>query len=298
MDSNQKYPIDTIMRLAGVHGVWMIDPDWGISQLNYYSTLFKSFDTKADMIAFLKEVKKESQAITLVDIKSSDVMQVEGVGRVGEMAIGRSIANIRLSGPMFLEDDLCHYGMNTFAQTLRSLDSINQIKGVVISVNSGGGESLAGQKVYSAVKEFSKPIVAHVEMAGSAAYFSILAADRIIGEGPLSTAGSIGVLASMDKKFVKFVSENYEDIYSDLSPGKNKWWRDYMDGDTTQIRKEINAAAQQFHNLVLNHRPLGYGKKETLEGGMFLGVDAKKRGLLDSIGTFKDAVNQLKKIIN
>lgn len=290
-------PVTASLNYAGVRGIWMIDPDWGMQQLRQFVALNTTLNTRGDLLDYFKDSKKDSLRLSLIDPKSQNIVTLSEVNQAGDYATTNAIAHIRLSGAMFLEDGLCHYGMNTFAQNLRMLGSLKGIKGVVLSVNSGGGEALAGQKLHSAVMEFGKPLVAHVEMAGSAAYMGILGADRIIGEGTMSSAGSIGALASINKESVKFLAENYEDIYSDLSPGKNKSFRDYMDGDISGIKEMLNRSAADFQAKVRQSRPIGYKEKETLEGGMFYGLDAKKRGLIDQIGGFSFAVSQLNKLI-
>lgn len=294
---NNIHPVINFLNYAGIKGTWMIDFDWGMSQLHQFVALNSTLDQKGDLLAYFNEFKKNSLRSALIDIKTNSMAVLSDVDEAQEYTVDNAIAHIRLSGPMFLEDGLCHYGMNTFSSNLRILSSMRSIKGVILSVNSGGGEVLAAQKLYTAVSEFSKPIIAHVEMAASAAYMGILGADRIIGEGTISSAGSIGAMASIHKEWVKTIAENYDDIYSDLSPGKNKDIREYIDGDDSMIKEELNTLAADFQSKAKHHRPIGFKEKETLEGGMFIGLDAKKRGLLDSIGGFDFTVKQLIKLI-
>ncbi|MBK9258168.1 MAG: hypothetical protein IPM42_22235 [Saprospiraceae bacterium] len=47
------------------------------------------------------------------------------------------------------------------------------IEGAILEVNSGGGEAMAGQIMFNAIRDFKKPVVAYVHNAGSAAYMAI-----------------------------------------------------------------------------------------------------------------------------
>ena len=64
------------------------------------------------------------------------------------------------------------------------------------------------------------------------------------------------------------------------------------EGDESQ---QAEASASLFRSEVQKYRKLNSAmKKETLQGGMFYARDAKKRGIVDSIGTMKNAIKRAK----
>lgn len=205
-----------------------------------------------------------------------------------------SIVKLFLNDYMSVEGGLCQMGVQELANNLLFYKDNPNIEGAILEVNSGGGEAMAGQIMYNAIKDFKKPVVAYVHMAGSAAYLAISGVKEIITSGELSRVGSIGALVSLDKKFVSAYKERFEDIYSDLSSDKNSGFRAYMEtGDPSGIKSMLNESVTAFHTIVESNRNIKK-KDETLRGGMFQARDAKNRGLIDMIGTEELAVKRLK----
>ncbi|HLS53256.1 MAG TPA: S49 family peptidase [Tissierellaceae bacterium] len=207
------------------------------------------------------------------------------------------IAVVKLSGAMLLDDGLCHTGIGTFCSRLRALDELKSIKGILVEVDSGGGESQAGQLLYSTMKDLKKKTGAIVHTAASAAYMGILPADFIMAVGELSLTGSIGALYSIDKEILRMLKEDYLTVYSDLSPQKNIETRELLEDVDIGIKSLLNDTVEIFHDMVLNTRALTYKKKDTLEGGVFRSREAKKRGLIDHIGSYNKALTLMNKII-
>jgi ClpP class serine protease len=97
----------------------------------------------------------------------------------------------------------------------------------------------------------------------------------------------------VDKEIAKWYSENVDDIYSEVSQDKNAEWRAYLKGDTKPLQTIVTQNAKLFQQEVTKYRPLNYDKETTLRGGMFFAQDAKKRGLIDGVGTLGYAMSRL-----
>jgi ClpP class serine protease len=208
-----------------------------------------------------------------------------------------SIIKLHLNDYMSVNGDLCTMGVKQLADNLLFYKNNPNVIGAIFEVNSGGGEAMAGQILYNAILDFKKPVISLVNTAASAAYLGILSSKEIIASGELSRVGSIGAFISLDKKLVSQLKDRFEDIYSDLSSGKNAAIRTYLEtGDTSIFKAELNTTVQAFHNLVLANRNVKK-KAETLEGGMFLASEGKARGLVDLIGTESLAIKRLKTYI-
>ena len=259
---------------------FLIDLDWGLSKLSEIET--------ASEMGGLENMKEQTQSIDIFSKRGEYLGKYSNSNSAG-------IAHVRMSGVMTVEDGLCHYGMNSMEKTLRSLYANPDIKGILLSVNSGGGYATAGAVLYNAVKDKNKPLVVHTPFLASAAVMGTLAADEIVAMSDMSTIGSVGVMMTMPKWYVEYSAENELDIYSDKSPGKNKAWRMLKEGDVSEFKKELTSMDDQFMKLVQKHRPIT--GDDTLDGSTFNAREAKKRGLIDSVGTFNYAIGRLNKYI-
>lgn len=205
-----------------------------------------------------------------------------------------TIVKLFLNDYMSVQGGLCQMGVQELANNLLFYRDNPNIEGAILEVNSGGGEAMAGQIMYNAIRDFKKPVVAYVHTAGSAAYMAISGVKEIIASGELSRLGSIGAFVSLDKKFLQAYKERFDDIYSDLSSDKNSGVRSYIEtGDSTGIKAMLNESVLAFQSMVETNRPIKK-KEETLRGGMFQGKDAKNRGLADMLGSEELAIKRLR----
>lgn len=222
------------------------------------------------------------------DTINADFTQENIAARPGQFA------HLHLKGAMRMDGGISGGGVMSLVEDMRAANASPNISGILLEVNSGGGEVGAGNAVYSAMRGSQKPVVALVHKAGSAAMLAIAPASKRIATGPFSELGSIGVYSTMDAAMVQYYKENYKDIYAEQSPDKNKGFRELLEGSTNAIQRSVNKTADIFQKVVSEHLNLNENLKEsTLAGGMFMAADAKKRGLLDDIGTFQTAITAL-----
>lgn len=267
-----------------------IDPSIG---MGYLAQFIHALETGT--MAFEKtkgiELITTAGVITTADLKENIDNRVEAVPK-------GSVVKLYLNDYMSVNGGLCSLGVKDLADNLLSFKSNPNVSGAIIEVNSGGGEAMAGQIMFNAIKDFKKPVVALVHNAGSAAYLAIAGVKEIIASGNLSRVGSIGAFVSLDRKFIAQYKERFQDIYADGSGDKNAAIRSFIEtGDTELIRASLNETVQAFQEIVLNHRPIKK-QEETLRGAMFPALDSKKRGLVDAIGTEDFALKRLKVYTN
>lgn len=232
------------------------------------------------------------QGASFETIKDPKLIQNERLTNPG------SIAHLKLSGFMQAESGLSNPGATQLANDLRAAYSNKNISAVILEVNSGGGEVLAGDIIQTAVSERNKPVIAYGWLVGSAAYKAVAGADEIIAANESSRFGSIGVMFSVNKRQLGEIKDESEEIYSDNSKGKNAAFRMALDGDMTGFKQLVNEATDNFHGIVKKNRSLKGSQskiQETLDGSMFYADDAKGRGLVDSIGNFNFAISRAKR---
>lgn len=207
------------------------------------------------------------------------------------------IALLQLSGAMMQDDFLSTKGMRSFADDIRKADQNPNVSGILIEANTGGGELLAGQTLRNAIKDASKPVLVYAHYLASAGVWGTLFAGHIMAAGKGSEIGSIGVYTALSKEFLSTYKDRVLSVYSRKSPDKNADFRALLDGDTGPLQDNITHADEIFMADVQHNRPLAGDIDDTLAGGMFFAADAKARGLVDSIGTFQDAIAQMGRMI-
>ncbi len=288
----------SVERIFTMGNMLHIDKVWG---LNQYAQFRDELKLIAEGVPYsslgISGKRHESQNINLVGSSTKTVKSKKASEQFPE----GTIAIVPLSGVMRVESGMSNTGMKDLSNTLRMLDNNASVMGIILEVNSGGGESTAGQLLQNTLSDIKKPIVSYAHFMASAAYNASLGADEIIAAGSQSMIGSIGSMISIDKWWMEYLKEYYDDIYSDESPEKNKEFRAYQDGDKGPYKEMVKKSAQAFKSNVRQNRKLRGTKsfqEETLKGSMFYADEAKSRGLIDSIGPLSHAIQRISRIQN
>jgi protease-4 len=183
-----------------------------------------------------------------------------------------------------------------FLKTLKKYRKDDNIKAIVIEINSPGGVVGPSQEIYEEIKrtrtEFKKPVVAvSPGMMASGAYYSAVAADKII-VAPGAMVGSIGVImefANLEKLYDWAKVSRYT-----ITTGKYKdsgaEYRAMRDDERQLFQNMINEVWEQFKEAVAQGRNM---KKEEVEpyadGRVLTGASAVKLGFADEVGTVDHA---------
>lgn len=213
----------------------------------------------------------------------------------------QSVSVIPMRGVMRLESGLSTPSVRDISTAIETANKNPEIKAIILHANTGGGEALAGQEVYNAVKSSQKPVLVYADYLGSAGVLAASPAAEIWAAGEMSQIGSIGVMTSIDNRVLAFYKENVTDLYSEKSPDKNGEYRELMNGNPTPLINRLTKLDDIFMAIVSENRDLkGTAAQisETLAGGMFTAKDAIGRGLIDNIGTMQDAVKRALELSN
>lgn len=172
----------------------------------------------------------------------------------------------------------------------------DDIKGIVIRVNSPGGSALASDIIYNSIKNLTKPV--YISMGGVAAsggYYISAAGDKIYADKETLT-GSIGVITMIPN--ISELLKKAEINYSVISKGKysdmGSLVRDLTEDEKDKIRASSLKVYEEFVDRVAEGRNMT--REEVLksaEGRVWLGEEAKKIGLVDEIGGIEKAVGDL-----
>ncbi len=183
---------------------------------------------------------------------------------------------------------------------LKKLGEDENVKAVVLAVNSPGGTTTGGEVLYGAISELAKkkPVVAVAgTMATSAAYMISLASDRIFVHGNTIT-GSVGVIfqypevaEALDKIGVKM-----REIKSGALKASPSMFTP-LDEPGRQLAEGLVKEGQVwFQGLVTERRRITPASVPGLEAGsIYSGRQALAYKLVDQIGTEDDAIAWLEK---
>jgi protease-4 len=181
---------------------------------------------------------------------------------------------------------------------LERLEESDQIKAVVLRLNSPGGAVAPSQEIYEAVKAYKKPLVISMgSVAASGAYYIASGAKKVFAN-PGTMTGSIGVI-------MEFL--NLEKLYSwakvgrfSVKSGKFKdigaEYREMTADEKALLQTMVNDILSQFREAVAKGRNLTPEHVVAIsDGRIFSGRQAKAEGLVDELGTMKDAVTEAAK---
>ena len=204
-----------------------------------------------------------------------------------DVSIGDAVAVVDIRGAIY-------YDLWKIEEIESHRDNDN-VKAIVVFINSPGGGVSASQAVYEALlsAKQEKPVVAFMaSVAASGGYYVACAADSIIAhEGTLT--GSIGVIASFlntEKLYQKIGLDmtvistgKYKDVGSPHR-AMTEEERDYLGG-------LLDNVYQQFLRAVSEGRGMSVERvDEIAQGRLYSGEEAMEVGLVDRLGTFEEAI--------
>jgi protease-4 len=202
---------------------------------------------------------------------------------------GERVAVIELTEPITDSQDI--------VRQFKKYRENKSVKAIVFRVDSPGGGVSASQEIYEEVRKTrlsGKPVVVSMgSVAASGGYYVSCGASKIVAN-PGTLTGSIGVIF----QFLHF-SELMNKIGIDASTFKTGKFKDIGSPyrKTTEDEKKffdqlLGDVYDQFVTVVATERKLD--RKVVLgyaDGRVFTGRQARQYGLVDTLGTYEDAIN-------
>jgi len=204
-----------------------------------------------------------------------------------QTGVGDRIARIKVDGVIATDP--------ARLKALQDLGEDDNVKAVIIAINSPGGTTAGGEELYESISALRarKPVVAVIgELGASAAYMTAIATDRIFARR-LSIVGSIGVLYQhVDAS--KLLSTIGIDL-DKVATGPLKSEPDYDEPMSPEVRASlqsmINDSFQWFVDIVAERRAIP--RPETLalaDGRIVTGRQGIENKLIDAIGGEPEAI--------
>lgn len=266
---------------------------------------FLSAQAKAE--GLVDDVVYEEQVFDLVrsELHQNELIRasLEDYSAAREESSGSRIAFVAADGSISGGEPTSEFDdelkSDAFDRALTEIGRDKTIRGVIVRINSPGGEVTASDEMWKAMNELrkKKPVVISMsDYAASGGYYMAMSGDPIVAY-PATLTGSIGVV---------FGKPNLHGLYDKLGITKDSVKRGHfaqIESDYSPLTEEerlklkagIDADYEDFVGKVAAARRKPAGEIEPLaQGRVWLGTEAKANGLVDEIGGISRAVDLIR----
>jgi protease-4 len=190
-------------------------------------------------------------------------------------------------------------GSTSLVKALKDAAQDDTVKAIVLRVDSPGGSALASDLIWRETQTIDKPIVASMgDIAASGGYYISMGCDKIFAE-PGTLTGSIGVVGG--KMSMKGLFDKIGMATESISRGENSGMfsptTKFSKAEREVIEKMMKDVYGQFTAKAAKGRGMDKDALEKLAGGqVYTGRVAKRNGLVDEIGTLRDAIQASKRL--
>ncbi|HEY2200661.1 MAG TPA: signal peptide peptidase SppA, partial [Solirubrobacteraceae bacterium] len=229
-------------------------------------------------------------------ISSADYLRVVKADK--KLSLGKAKIGVIVAAGEILDGDQAPgtIGGDSTSRLIREARFDKDVKAVVLRVDSPGGSVLASEQIYRelvALRAAGKPVV--VSMGGYAAsggYYISAPADEIWAN-PATITGSIGIFAiipTVDRTLGK-IGVSVDGVGTTALSGQARIDRPLSEGAKAVLQAVTSHGYDEFLQRVASGRKKSTeAVNEIAQGRVWAGVDAKRVGLVDELGSFNDAV--------
>lgn len=235
---------------------------------------------------------KEYQVLNGTDV-NNQIAVVELSGTIMQMSSdGNPFSDTAIISPDKLQS------------TFELMTGNQNLKGIILRINSPGGSVTASDDVYQIIKLYRQklnvPIWAvYGEVAASGGYYISLGADKIFAH-PTTLTGSIGVILQtinisqlVDKYGVQSVT---------IKSGENKNLLDpfepVKENQVLLLQEAVDEAFELFVARISESRSNMDQWTEATDGRILTGKQALKYGLIDELASYNEVINKMRNEIN
>ncbi len=255
--------------------------------------------SRPDVDEYLTELVGESQSedgtYSAIDFRA--YAQATGIEQRLQDGKERNVAVIVASGQI-VDGEAAPgtVGGDTLAAEIRSARMDDAVDAVVLRIDSPGGSMFASEVIFdeiAALKAAGKPVVASMSsVAASGGYYIAMLADEIWARNTTIT-GSIGVgaLVPTIPRTLDRLGVHVDGFGTTRLAGQLRVDRPLGDDARRVLTASVEDAYRIFVGKVAESRKLSFGQvDEIARGRVWIGADARERGLVDRIGGLDEAV--------
>jgi protease-4 len=261
-----------------------------VDDLRYEDEAFGALKTMLHQTELKKTTESE-----YVDVPDSAV----GAGGGDRIAFVVGEGTITRGDPGSSDPNSTGLESESFDKMLTRVANDKSVKGVIVRIDSPGGEVAASDDMWRAMNELhrKKPVVISMsDDAASGGYYMAMSGDTLVAY-PGTITGSIGVV---------FGKPNLHGLYDNLGISKDYMSRgrfaliesDYQslsEPERMKLRDGIDSEYQDFVGKVAAARKKPASTIESLaQGRVWLGDQAKVNGLVDELGGLDRSIELIK----
>ena len=209
-------------------------------------------------------------------------------GRLSISKDGPTIAVVELIGPI--------YDSKPIIRQFKKYGEDDDIDAILFRISSPGGGVSASQEIYEEVRKIrnsGKPILASLgSVAASGGYYVAIAANKIMSN-PATVTGSIGVIVGLPnyEGLMNKLGLSYVNITSGPHKDSGSPYKELKEEDREIFQNIVDDLYNQFVEAVSVERNLSEDRvREVADGRIYSGLQAKELGLIDTLGTYEDAL--------
>ena len=257
-------------------------------------------DQIADIVRKQLGIDKEDDInkLTVDDINADDT-PVTGEHIAVYYAYGDIVD--KASPQSIFQDDRQIVG-NDMCKDLEDLAKDDDVKAVVIRVNSGGGSAYASEQIWHQISELKKVKPVVVSMSGAAAsggYYLSSNANWIVAD-PTTITGSIGIFGlflDRSELYTKKLGINYAEVKTNRNSVFGASGHPFTPEQLSLLQNNVNRGYMLFKKRVAEGRKMTIEQVENIaQGRVWLGQDAIKLKLVDQLGGLDDAIAKAAKL--
>lgn len=253
-----------------------------------------------DIIFYDEYEQKLSKALSISDRKDINYISLDdyvGYSNKKKGSTGSDkIAVIYAQGEiLYGEGGPDYIGQGIINKALTKAREDKNVKAVVLRVDSPGGSALTSDIIWREVEltKQEKPVIVSMgNVAASGGYYIAAAANKIYAE-PTTITGSIGVFGTIPNisELSKDIGINAEQVGTNLNSVDYSLFEPMSDAFRNQVQESIELTYDTFLERVAQGRGISVAQADSLaQGRVWSGVDAKRIGLVDELGTLEDAI--------
>ncbi|MBP7275205.1 MAG: signal peptide peptidase SppA [Kiritimatiellae bacterium] len=225
-----------------------------------------------------------------------------GDTKVVRIALDGIIMRTPVGGGLFGDDSNV---VESVLQQIRCAENDEDVQAIVIEINSPGGAVTPSDEIHRALRRFrnsraDRRILAYVrDLCASGGYYIAIAADHIVSE-PTAIVGSIGVI--MESLNWHQLAEKIGVDATTIKSGPNKDllnpFRPVNPENVAILQALVDSSYDRFLSLVAEGRKMSKDALRPLADGRVMSPeDAQKSGLIDSVGSWEDALVQTARLL-
>jgi protease-4 len=187
-------------------------------------------------------------------------------------------------------------GSDGFGEILAELAEDDDVRAVVLRVDSGGGSALASDLLHRSVERLreAKPVVVSMsDLAASGGYYLAAKASRIVAE-PGTLTGSIGVVGgklATGRFEEELLGATRDTVSRGAHAGLYSLARPWSESERALLQARMDEIYRRFLAVVAEGRGLAEPTVARIaEGRIWTGEDARRLGLVDELGGLETAV--------